>query len=219
MITCGIASIPSRVDCLKKTIDSIKDQVNLICVVLNGYTYTPEFLNDVDNLIYSYGDNSQGDAMKFQMAEYTSGYYMTLDDDLEAEQGYVAYLISKVNEYNGLVSLHGKHYTPPVTSFKQWDANYRCLDEVKGDHTVNLIGSGCCMFKTSRLKVKLSDFTLPNMADVFLSKLATEQGVPMMAVDHAKGRYLNYLYPKGSTIWQDTKDYSKHIEIMNTFIK
>lgn len=219
MISCGIASIPIRVNCLKRTLDSIRTQVDLVFVTLNGYEYAPPYLEFMDNVSYTFSDNSLGDAMKFQMASHCSGYYLALDDDLEAEIGYVDKLIAGVEKYNGLISLHGKLYPAPVISYKQWHGNYRCLDEVKEDVQVNLIGSGCCAFKTSRLNVNLAEFKLPNMSDVWLSKIATEQNVPMVVLAHPKGEYLNYQHPPGSTIWQDTHDYSHHVEIMNKFIK
>ena len=57
------------------------------------------------------------------------------------------------------------------------------------------------------------------MADVFLSKCATEQGVPMMVLAHDVG-YLKYVPPpKGTTIWDTTRDYSEHVKVMRTFIK
>ena len=56
------------------------------------------------------------------------------------------------------------------------------------------------------------------MSDVWLSKIATEQNVPMMVLAHAKGD-IKYLYPPGDTIWKSTQSYDEHIKIMNTFIK
>jgi hypothetical protein len=219
MITVGIASIPERESCLKKTLDSIRGQVDTVFVVLNGYEHAPLYLDYMDNVIHEFGDNSKGDAMKFRIAQYCKGYYIAIDDDLEASRGFVQYLVNGVDKYNGIASLHGKVYLPPVRSYKQWAGNYRCLDRVSGDIKVNLIGSGCCAFRTDRLNVQLIDFKQKNMSDVWLSKIATEQGVPMMVLRHEKGEYLNYLCPPGKTIWQNTQDYSRHVKIMNTFIK
>ena len=217
MITCGIASIPSREDCLKKTLDSIRNQVDIVFVALNGYEYTPPYLEFMDNVSYTFSDNSMGDAMKFQMAQHCGGYFITLDDDLSVNEGYVEEMIEGINRY-GVVSYHGKFYTPPVTSYRKIERNYRCLDEVKEDSPINLIGSGCMGFKTSEFKVDIERFEKRNMSDVWVSLLAHEQGLKPMVLKHRKG-HINYLYPKGQTIWQDTQDYTEHIKIMNTFIK
>jgi hypothetical protein len=143
MITCGIASIPERESCLRQTIESIYKQVDLVFVGLNDYPYTPLWFDNYDNLFYQHLDNAQyGDAAKFYLADKFSGYWITLDDDISVNEGYVEGIIEGINKY-GVVSYHGKLYTPPVTSYKKIEKNYRCLDEVKEDSPINLIGSGC----------------------------------------------------------------------------
>jgi len=218
MTTVGIASIPSRKDMLEKVLDSLCHQVDYIYLVLNyGETEPPIYLRKYDNLSWWLADNSRGDAEKFAMAEWTHGYYLTLDDDLVVPRGYVQKMTEGVERYNGLVSLHGRTYLKPVTSFTRWAGNYRCLGRVSDDVKVNLIGSGCCAFHTDRLDVTMSDFKLPNMADLWLSKMATEQGVPMVVLAHERD-YLTYLNPT-ETIWRNTKNFSVHTEILKSFIK
>jgi hypothetical protein len=217
MICCGIASLPGRELCLRKTIDSIYNQVDLVFVGLNNYPQTPLWFDYYDNLCYEHSDNSLGDGIKFRGVEYTNGYYLTLDDDLMVNNQYVEGIIEGINKY-GVVSHHGKRYSPPITSYKKWDANYRCLDEVTEDQPINLLGSGCMGFKTSEFKVDIDRFLLPNMADVWISLLAYEQGHKPMVLKHRKG-HINYLYPPDRTIWQNTSDYSEHIKIMQKFIK
>lgn len=157
--------------------------------------------------------------MKFYGADKTDGYYLTIDDDLTVSPGYVKYLISKVDQYNALVSFHGKHYRPPVPTYRSWIGNYRCLDDVPQDTLVNFVGSGCCAFHTSRLKISIDDFPRPNMADIFTSKVATDQGVPIYVVKHRKG-CMKYISPaQGTTIWETTKDYSYQLKVMNSFLK
>lgn len=219
MRTLGIATIPSRVNSLERVLDSLTHQVDIMHVVLNGYYFIPPFLNKYKNIVYRVEDNSCGDAMKFYLAEAVNGCYIGWDDDLIAKDGIIAHLVVGASLNNCLVSLHGRNYTPPIEHFRQWQGNYRCLDEVKEDTPVNFIGSGCCAFYTNRLKVSLSDFILPNMSDIWLSKLATDQEVPMMILKHNVGDVIYTRPPKGTTIWENTKEYTKHLEIMKTFIK
>jgi hypothetical protein len=217
--TCvGIASIPSRTKNLEKVLDSLTNQVDEIQLVLNyGEHPVPAFLNKYSNVWWYVATGERGDAMKFAYADKCKGYFFPCDDDLIFPDGYVAYLKTGVDHYDGLVSLHGRNYITPVTSFMKWSENYRCLGMVTEDAKVNLIGSGCCAFHTDKLKVTLSDFKQKNMADLFLSKLATEQQVPMMVLKHAKD-YLTYTHPL-TTIWRSTKDYSAHTEILKSFVK
>jgi hypothetical protein len=218
MIICGIASLPARENNLRLVLKSISHQVDRVYVALNGYAKIPEWHGEFDNVYFELFDNKFGDAMKMAWAYSKGNLYFCLDDDLQVPPDYVEYMTDGVDRYNGLVSLHGKFYLPPIVNFKRWAGNYRCLGSVSEDVKVNLVGSGCCAFHTDRLRVSLADFRRPNLADVFLSKLASEQGVPMMVLEHSIG-YLKYLEPPDSTIWQTTRDYSYHEEIMRTFIK
>ena len=219
MILCGIASLPSREENLRLVLKAISPQVDRVYVALNSYTRIPEWASEFDNVYFELFDNSRGDSMKMAWCPPKGNYYLPLDDDLEVPNGYVDYMIEGVNRYNGLVSLHGKTYLPDFVSFKRWAGNYRCLGSVSEDIPhINVIGSGICAFHTDRLRVSLADFKRPNMADVWLSKLSTDQGVPMVVLKHDMG-YLKYLEPPDSTIWQNTRDYSYHESVMRSFIK
>jgi hypothetical protein len=127
-------------------------------------------------------------------------------------------MISGVEKYNGVVSLHGRIYPRPFVGFKRWKYAYRCLNSVNGDVHVNFIGSGCAAFNTKRLSLSIEDFKLPHMADVWLSMACNKQGVPMTVLAHKQG-YLQYLGTNGKTIWENTKSYDKHNAIMKSFLK
>ena len=209
--------MPSRKELLTLVINSLLPQVDKIHVALNGYTEIPEALRNLSNVECEILDNSLGDSAKFLHAsDYDDCYYYGCDDDLVYPKGYCDYLQNSVNEYNGLVSLHGRLYASRA-GFKQWVGNYRCLNNVSDDTKVNLVGSGVCCFNTNRLKLHISDFKTPNMADCYLSRTAYLQGVPMMVLAH-KSDYLTYLSPK-NTIWQSTHDYSLHTAVLRSYIK
>ena len=215
-----MASLPERKESLILVINSLLPQVDKIHVALNGYTEIPEALRNLSNVECEILDNSLGDSAKFlHVSDYNDCYYIAWDDDILAPPNVIDVLIEGVNRYNGLVSFHGKYYLPPIVNFKRWAGNYRCLNTVTDDVKVNVIGSGCCAFNTNRLLVHILDFKTRNKADVWLSKVATEQGVPMVVLKHRIG-YIKYLSPPvGTTIWDHTKEYSEHVRIMRTFIK
>jgi hypothetical protein len=222
MITCGIASIPSREKDLKHIIDIIRPQVDFIWISLNGYNNYPPFPReyyDIDSKCQFTlrDDPNKGDAHKFDAVDWVEGYFLALDDDLIPPKDYVDNILEGVDKYNGLVSYHGRMYLSPVQNFKQWAGNYRCLGDVSDDVHTNFIGSGCCAFHTDRLKLSLEDFKKPNMADVYLSRQATLQGVPMMVLKHNSNLF-EYTNPI-DTIWKRTHDYTEHLKLLQSFIK
>lgn len=219
MITVGIATIPEREESLKQVLGSLTGQTDLISVVFNGYKEIPAWTKDYKNIICEIGDNALGDAMKFALAGSTPGLYVSWDDDLVAPPDAIERLLAGVDKYNGVCSFHGRKYLAPVTNFKKFAMNYRCLGKVSEDVHVNFIGSGCTAFNTNRLRLSLRDFKSRNMADVYLSKAALDQGIPMMVLAHTEG-YLKYIAPpRGTTIWETMQDYQNHVKIMQTFIR
>jgi hypothetical protein len=214
MITVQIASIPDREESLRLTVNSLRSQVNNILVGLNGYDHIPDFLNNGE---YVCLDNSRGDAAKFYDVEYLNGYVFTCDDDLVYPAGYVNYMKRKVDEYKCIVTLHGKHFLPNFSEF--WHcAVYPCLKELVTDVQVHVGGTGVMAFHTDYVKVKYSDFELPNMADIWMAKVAHEQGVRIMCIAHPE-HYLKYIKPK-TTLWRTEADklFAKQVEILKTFL-
>ena len=215
----GMASLPDRESAALRSIESIINQVDKVYVALNGYNHIPLAWQNNPKIHCDILDNSlYGDAAKFyHVEECKDSYYFAIDDDLLFPEGYIDYLILGINKYNGLVSLHGRNYPIPFVHFKRWVGSYRCLGEVNSDVRVNFIGSGCCGFNTNQLKLSIKDFKSRNMADVYLSRAAYLQNVPMYVLRHKTG-YIDYLSPK-TTIWQQTSNYSVHNEVLRSFLK
>ena len=214
----GIATLKEREESFKRTIESIYPQVDRIVAVLNYYEAVPGWLTTMTKVNAILMQNEYKDSGKFLHASLYNAIYFGIDDDLIYPSGYCDYMEDGVNRYNGLVSLHGKYYLAPVSHFKKWAGNYRCLGSVSTDTKVNVVGSGCCAFNTERLNVHISQFKIGGMADIWLSKLAMEQGVPIMVLKHNTG-YLQYTNITTSTIWQTTHDYTEHTKILRSFIK
>lgn len=220
MITGGLATIPARVKTLKLVIDSILPQLDLLYVTLNGHREIPDWLNKLDKVNIVLSDNSRGDAMKFAFCESQIAYYFGIDDDLIYPDGYVEKMIKGVDKYDGLVSLCGKIYSRPVEKFYKPRLSFHCLNPRGDDVVVDIVGGGVCAFHTSRLKVKLDDFPIPNMSDIWLSKLAWRQGVPLIVLSHLRG-YLRLIPQKRQdTIWhtQARTGFVKQTEVLKTFL-
>jgi hypothetical protein len=55
------------------------------------------------------------------------------------------------------------------------------------------------------------------MSDLYLSKIATEQGVPMVVLKHDIN-YLSYL-PQIDTIWRSITNFDERTEVLKSFVK
>jgi hypothetical protein len=214
----GMATIPSRQSTLERVLDSLTGQLDELFLALNyGNVEAPKFLDRYPNVFWWHNDRNKGDSEKFAMAHIRDSIFLGCDDDLIYPEGYADKMKAGVEQYNGLISLHGRTYLSPVTDFRKWAGNYRCLGTVSEDVKVNMIGSGVCAFNTNRLRISLSDFHYKNMSDVFISREASRQGVPMVVLAH-KSNYLGYTFPK-ETIWNQSKDFSHQTFILQSYIK
>ena len=214
MIVVGISSIPCREQLLQKTLKSICPQVDKVFAVLNNYKKLPNWITSMLNVMAVVSDNSLGDAGKFLFtSQCVDCYFLSIDDDFLFPRNYVSRMVAAVNKYDGIVSYHGRVYPRPFVDYRHWAANYRYSANVFTDVPVDLLGTGCAAFHTKRLKVDISDFKYKNMADVFISVLAHEQGIPMWVLAHRRD-YLKYLFPEGDTIWKTERDTSRQTALL-----
>lgn len=218
MITAHIASLPERVDTLEKTVDSLSPQVDYIFVSLNNYTEVPSFLKQ-KHIIPTLCDNTLGDAAKFLRVNDFGGYIFVCDDDLIYPDNYVDYMISKIEACKGVVSLLGKVYsTRPIKSFRtSYTELYRCLNEVVGDHKVDVCGTGAMAYHSEDIEVSVDDFHMRNMADIWMARLAHEQGVKMFAVEHPADFVEHVTYE--DRIWVGTRDDTAQTNVLNSFLR
>ena len=79
--TCNIATMPSRIDQLRLTLDSLRPQFDEIRIYLNEFTYVPSFVKE---FTYFQGGENLTDNGKFYGLKdlKEDEYYFTLDDDI-----------------------------------------------------------------------------------------------------------------------------------------
>ena len=80
--TVQIATLPNRLDCLRKTVASLYDQVDGIFVMLNGHGVYPVVYDSEDKIGYELLDNQLGDGAKLYNADKREGFVFLCDDDL-----------------------------------------------------------------------------------------------------------------------------------------
>src|SRR5690606_5408239 len=126
----------------------------------------------------------------FAFMEGYTGYYITCDDDIEYAPFHVNHILDGIERYSrqAVVGWHGSNFKSDFKKF--YDSNSRQVLSFRflrgKDTPVHLLGTGVCGFHTETLDVKYSDFTLPNMADIFLALTAKRQNVPMVVLAHGK---------------------------------
>lgn len=180
MIFAGIASIPERVESLRRTVASLIDQVDMLGVYLNGYEDVPAFLDDPRIATAQAGN--RGDAGKFFWAGGSGDFYLACDDDLAYPPDYVQTIIAGIERYgrSAIVGYGGKLFRAGRPQTK-----YAALGAVAHDRFVHLLLTCAIGYHESALHVRPEDFQHPNMADVWLALLAQRQEVPMVLITHA----------------------------------
>lgn len=219
MIVVGIASVPNRKDMLIRTVESLLPQVDKVYVALNNYPETPQELRSLRNVECVIMDNSLGDGAKMAFVDKCDGYYFSCDDDLLYPKGYCQYMISKINQYNCIVTLHGKNFrNRPLKSYRKgFTLNYHCLHSYDYDVELDVGGSGVMAFHTKRFKFDIQGIKMKNMCDIWTSLQAHQQGVKIMGVAH-KNTFLGYQNPQ-ETIWRTCTIDPYMTEVLNSFLK
>lgn len=222
----GIAAIPEREEALKKTIESLIDQVPSIGVYLNGWKKIPEFLRQEKITIAGYGDKDLGDVGKFYWVDSHDGIYFTCDDDLIYPKDYVKRTLAKLEEhsYNAVIGWHGSLIKKPFKDYYSPDSRRVFVFSAHRpyDTPVHILGTGCSAFHTQVFPIKLRDFIYPNMADIFLSLKGQEKKLPFIVIKHEKGEIFEVEGSKDSSIYAhshagvDSKKNTK--EIQNKFV-
>jgi len=219
MITVQIATLPEREDRLKRAVDSLINQVDTIFVALNGHKEVPGFLLGNPKIEYKLMDNSLGDGAKFYNSYLLDGYILTCDDDLAYAPGYASYMVDGLNRHGGIVTILGKQYADrPIESFRRgYTKVFSCLNAVSVDSEVDIAGTGVMAYHTNTIKIIPEDFPRKNMADIWVAKLAKENGVRITSLAHPKGYVIYNMYEW--RIWKDDYDDKYETDIVNSFLK
>lgn len=152
-VVCGMASIPSRVDVLRITVDSILPQVDHLFVYLNGFDWVPEFLASEKITVFrsseygDYRDNSKYFGLRCLEEE---GYFFSIDDDIEYPSDYVSEMVAAIERYDrsAIVGVHGVIYGAGSRLFLD-RAVLHFRNPLEADVPVSALGTGTTAFHTS----------------------------------------------------------------------
>lgn len=209
--TAQIASIPDREEMLEKVVRSLRNQVNHVNVMLNGYDHTPFYLHK-SGITVRHFDNSKGDAVKFYGLGNVRGYIFTCDDDLLYPEDYADVMIAKLKEHNNRVILtnHGRimedkpvsnSYTDRRGGIRNPDSKFHCLLDAPREAYLDIGGTGVMAWHSDYFFPDYEKITKKNMADIWVHGFAREQECKILHNPHREG-WIQYLHPK-HTIWDD----------------
>ena len=227
MTTVHISTIPERQESMLKTIASLYWQTSDIYVMLNGHGYDPHIpdpaaqpeTGEGGKIHKVYLNNKHGDAAKVLNLNERKGFVFLCDDDLIYPTGYTDYLISKYHQYGGIITLHGRIFRRPIVGSHRGHAKiYSCLYDVKGDHKVDIGGTGVMLINTDEFTITTDECPRKNMLDIWVARKAKIKEIPITVIEHPKD-YLQYL-PQSKTIWNShrVKDELYQTEILRSFL-
>ena len=214
-----ICSIPERVESLQKTVESIINQVDYMFVGLNSYSGIPNFLKHRARLCVAELDNKLTDGAKCYDIEHREGYVLLLDDDIQVPPTYVQDMISAVDKYKCIITLHGKVYKKPFKDFYTLEKNYRCLGNCPEGGVVDVGGTGVMAWHTDFFKLAYEDIKLPNMCDIWVSKRAYEQNVKIRVIPHTDRYLIHTSHSENIFKTENAKKFVKQTEILKSFIQ
>jgi len=201
-VVVGIATTGKRVESLARTIESLKNQVDVIHVY--------------DNSIESVDLTDNG---KFRFLELYDEpiYYFSCDDDIVYPHNYIKETILSIEHHQCIVSYHGRILRALDVSYYQGHSAFSCLGHYPQTKRIDVAGTGVCGFRTDYFNpIDIWKADDKRMSDLVFSLEASNQGKKIMHQGH-KGRWITYIeQPKGTTIWE-TEHQREHrqIEVAN----
>lgn len=223
-VIASCATIPSRENYLKKTIDSLLNQVDEVRCYLNGFERIPSFLNHDKIKVYKSQDRLGDitDRGKFYGCDDIEGYHLTFDDDIVYPPDYVNRLIHYIDLYGGVWSFHGR----VLKDKKYFRSFYRgatklffhCRLEMNEIVKLDTPGTGVMGYHTDDVRFDMDDFTEDFMCDILVAIKCKKEGIVIRGVPHEEGLFKFADIPRSNTIFGRQKDNDKiQVSLINKY--
>lgn len=208
----GMATMPSRIETLEQTINSVLPQVDKIHVYLNNFISVPDFL--INNKIEIYLSQDTGDLRdngKFFGLESCKNYnaiFFTIDDDLYYPPGYFNALAVALEHYNDSVAVgvHGVIYPKDPSHFFD-RISFHFGNELREDIPVSVLGTGTVAIPSKLFPRDLAKNSNLGMADLIFAERLKKMEIPAICISRPE-KWLSELSreDKSDTIYQETKN-------------
>lgn len=176
-VIVGIATMKGRELTLKRTIESLKGQVDNIHVYNNAI----EPINLTDN-------------GKFHALQLYSKpiYFFSCDDDLIYPPDYVSNTIAAISEHECIVSYHGRKLLGLNRNYYKGHKSFACLGHFPQTVSIDVPGTGVTAFRTDYFNpTELYKSEFKKMSDLVFAHEAAIQDKKIMHIGH-KGEWIKY---------------------------
>lgn len=165
LISANMATFPDRISFLKRAVDSILPNVDVLRVYLNNYTFIPEFLvHPKIQVVFGKEDLKAAGKLFFVPDKRTNEFYFSCDDDFT----YTPEFFSRTIEYldknpDVFVGTHGVliNCKPGRTYSENYVKKVSAVITEKRDWEVNVLGTGLMCFNCNRHVLPVNDGILP----------------------------------------------------------
>lgn len=221
MITAHMATFPPRASIVRRTVNSLINQVDKVFIYFNQYDEcsVPSWAKDDDRIVWECSESSGygdlGDVGKFYFSSKEmksrfgiSGYVFTCDDDIIYPDWYVSRTKVKLDDSadKGVIfSYHGSKLPRRCTNYHPQKKQFPVKGTVPMLTHVHVAGTGCMAYSHSLFCPSLEIFKHTNMSDIYVAEWAKKNNVSLYVLPHKKGDFR--VADVKETIWNST---SKH---------
>ncbi|MBA1158170.1 glycosyltransferase family 2 protein [Microvirga mediterraneensis] len=220
-IVAFMATFPKRRKHLARAVQSLLPQVDHLYIYMNNYEEIPEFLLNerITALPASHLEDLRDIGKFYHMPDVPTGYFFTVDDDIEYPDNYCDTLVRKIEDYDrkAIVGVHGVIFEQPLQRFFSPNrTTFRFQRALDVDAKVNLIGTGTMAFHSSTIAFEPG--SLPKgMADIGVAIAAKVNRVDMIAIARPE-KWLTPILVRGQedqSLWEEFRENDdEHTEIL-----
>lgn len=189
MVTAGLATIKSREENVRRVIDDIMPQVDVLHIHFDkGYEDIPAWYYEIDGeTTQSFGTGRYGDAGKFFGQGLMTGVYITIDDDLFYPDDFVERTVEAIKKHRSPVAWGGKVLKePPFKSYYKdsWREAYRITTGYDHNQWIDIPLTCGFGYDMDQIRFSPADFHAKNMADIWAGVKCRNEGLDIMAIAH-----------------------------------
>lgn len=177
--TANIATQQSRLNVLQIAIKSLEHQVDVIRVCCNDFRTVPRWLDNhpkVEAFIPPFDLTDNGKFFHL-IEDMQSEYYFTCDDDIRYPSDYVEKTIERIEEYECIVSYHGRLLCGLNRDYYRGHDFYHCVRRQEDNIEIDVCGTGVTAFDTDYFNpFRLWKSKDKRMSDIIFSLEAAKQG-------------------------------------------
>ena len=211
--TANIATMPTRVDQLRATLQSLKPQFDEIRIYLNGFDYVPSFIREHT---YYKGEDLTDNGKFYGLSQLEEDeYYFTCDDDIIYPPTYARDTIEGINKFRTIVTYHGRILLGEDISYYRDHSFFHCANTVSGCFYLDVPGTGVTAFDTRYFKPK-QIYKAPDlcMSDIIFGLEAKKKGKEVVILEHEAG-YIKPQPVEDSIYSKHSRNEARQIELAN----